>query len=99
MRTTLISLSALLLASCAAVPHDQPVVTKVAATSVGVGTETPAIDARWWDSLGDPNLGKLIEAGLSADPTLDAALARVRSAQAEIAVRHADQLPQINGDA
>jgi len=99
MRTTLISLSALLLASCAAVPHDQPVVTKVAATTVGVGPETPTIDARWWDSFGDPQLGRLIDAGLSANPSLDAALARVRSAQAEIAVRHADQLPQINGDA
>ncbi|HMI20449.1 MAG TPA: efflux transporter outer membrane subunit [Sphingomonas sp.] len=98
MRTTLLSLSALLLANCAAVPHDQPVVAKVAAASVGVGQDTASIDARWWDAFGDAQLGSLIDAGLAANPTLDAALARVRAAQAEIAIRHADQLPQVAAD-
>ena len=99
MRSSFLSIAALLLAGCAAVPHEQPVVTKIAAASAGLGGESPAIGGRWWDAFGDPQLGRLIDAGLAANPTLDAALARVRAAQAEIAVRHADQLPQVNGDA
>jgi len=98
MRSSFLSIAALLLAGCAAVPHDQPVVTKIAAASAGLGGESPAIGGRWWDAFGDPQLRRLIDAGLAANPTLDAALARVRAAQAEIAVRHADQLPQVNGD-
>lgn len=99
MRTTLISLSALLLASCAAVPHEQPMIAKATPASVGLTQDMASVDARWWDAFGDPQLGRLIDAGLAANPSLDAALARVRAAQAEIAVQHAAQLPQISGDA
>jgi NodT family efflux transporter outer membrane factor (OMF) lipoprotein len=73
-------------------------VAKATATSVGIGSETAAIDGRWWDAFGDPQLGRLIDVGLAANPTLDAALARVRAAQAEIAIEHAGQLPQIAAD-
>ena len=47
---------------------------------------TPAAwpDSDWWKSLGDPQLGKLIEEALAGNPTVGMAQARVENASAAI---------------
>lgn len=91
------AIAAMLLAGCASVPKVHPEVAQVQDQSLGLGTETPAIDAAWWSAYGDPQLDRLIGMGLAGNPTLAGALARVRAAQAQIETEHAGLLPQISG--
>ena len=93
------AIAAMLLAGCASVPKVQPQVAQVQEQSLGLGSETPAIDAAWWSAYGDPQLDRLIEAGLAGNPSLASALARVRYAQAQVETEHAGLLPQISGSA
>lgn len=97
-RTGLAALTALLLAGCAAVPKDSPQVERLQPAALGLDAGSAAIDANWWTTFGDPQLDRLIAMGLSDNPTLEKALARVRAAEASVDVRRADQLPQITVD-
>jgi len=97
-RAGLAAFTALLLAGCAAVPKDSPQVERLQPAALGLDAGTPAIDAHWWTAFGDPQLDRLIAMGLSDNPTLEKALARVRAAEASVDVRRADQLPQITVD-
>ncbi|MGK6321279.1 efflux transporter outer membrane subunit [Sphingomonas sp. DT-204] len=92
------ALTALLLAGCASVPHDPPQVAKVEAGTLGLDSGTAAIDAEWWTAFGDPQLDRLVATGLSGNPSLESALARVRAAEAAVAARRADDLPQVTVD-
>jgi NodT family efflux transporter outer membrane factor (OMF) lipoprotein len=58
----------------------------------------PAIDATWWTAFGDPQLDRIIADAFAGSPDLDAALARVRQAQATLARRDADNGPELTGD-
>ncbi|NIJ64229.1 NodT family efflux transporter outer membrane factor (OMF) lipoprotein [Sphingomonas leidyi] len=98
-KSTLTMLVASLLAGCAAVPHLEPQLAPVQADTLGLGDQVASIDASWWSGFGDPQLNRLEEMGLAGNPSLDTALARLRSAEALIRVRRADQLPQIGADA
>ena len=91
--------TAALLAGCASVPHDATHVTQLKPATLGLSNATPVVSDRWWDSFGDAQLGRLVDLALADNPDLAGALARVRAAQAAIAVQHAGQLPQITGDA
>jgi NodT family efflux transporter outer membrane factor (OMF) lipoprotein len=93
------SLLAIALAGCAQVPHIQPQVAVIAPTSLGLAANSPQIAERWWDAFGDPQLGRLVDTGLADNPSLDAALARLRAAQAQVGVEHAAELPQVAIDA
>ncbi|MDB5685955.1 MAG: transporter, partial [Rhizorhabdus sp.] len=95
----LLSLTATLLASCAAVPHVQPQFAPLAARDIGLG-DRPAteIGTDWWTALGDPQLDRIMAEALAHAPSLDAAMARLRSAEAEIAVERAGQRPQVTAD-
>ncbi len=55
----------------------------------------PAAD--WWRAYGDAQLDGWIAAAQAGNPSLAAAQARVRQAQAVARVAHADELPQIDG--
>ncbi len=55
----------------------------------------PAAD--WWRAYHDPQLDAWIAAAQAGNPSLAAAQARVREAQALARVAHADELPQISG--
>lgn len=55
----------------------------------------PAAD--WWHAYGDPQLDTWIAAALAGNPSLAAAQARVREAQALVREAHAGELPQLNG--
>jgi NodT family efflux transporter outer membrane factor (OMF) lipoprotein len=91
------ALAAMLLAGCAAVPKEGPQVAQVQDSTIGLTSQTAAIDSAWWTAFGDPQLDRLIETGLTGNPSLAAALARVRGAQAQIESEHAGLLPQIKG--
>lgn len=54
----------------------------------------PAQD--WWKALGDPQLDALIAEGLAGHPSLDAADARLRQAQAQVGTARADRLPSLS---
>ncbi|WP_010215390.1 efflux transporter outer membrane subunit [Sphingomonas sp. PAMC 26621] len=94
----LVSLVAVLLSSCAAVPHDPPQVAQVQPTTFGLSNASTSIAADWWTAFKDPQLDTLVTMGLAANPSLDRALARVRMAQATLGVRRGDQLPQVTLD-
>lgn len=73
---------ALSLAAC--VPHDvQRAIKPLPPVSLDLsGPATPAIDPRWWVSLGEPQLTRIIDDALVGNPSLDMALARLRQARA-----------------
>jgi NodT family efflux transporter outer membrane factor (OMF) lipoprotein len=57
----------------------------------GAGGGEPA--ARWWEELADPELDLLIEAGLSGNPGVESARARLRESRAALTVARASELP------
>nr|WP_207233715.1 efflux transporter outer membrane subunit [Salinicola tamaricis] len=66
--------------------------------------ETPISPAAWperawWRALGDPELNALIDEALADSPDVDAARARLRSANAAIASARASGLPSVDGSA
>ena len=91
------ALAATLLAGCAAVPHDSPLVAQYQPAALGLGQDAPTVDQRWWTAFNDPQLDRLIDLALAANPTLDKALARIRLAQSQIETERADLLPQVTG--
>jgi len=91
------ALAALLLASCAAVPHDPPKVTQVASGRVGLSTQSASLAGDWWTAFDDPQLDRLTALALADNPSLEKALARVRAAQAEIDAEHSGLLPHVTG--
>lgn len=53
----------------------------------------------WWRALGDAQLDALIAEGLSGHPSLDAADARLRQAEAQAGIARADRLPAVSASA
>ncbi len=62
--------------------------------SAGEVAQAPA--ARWWESLNDPVLNRLIDDGLAGAPSLLAANARVAQSRASLAASKTAALPSIN---
>lgn len=92
-------MGATLLSSCG-VPHVEPQLKPVAADSVGLGTDAaPRFATDWWTALGDPQLDRIMTDALAGSPTLAAAMARVRQADAMLAAAGAARQPQISADA
>lgn len=92
-------LVAALLAGCS-IPASRPALTPRAAPDLGLaGPIAPAIDAEWWRAFGDPQLDRIVADALASSPTLEAAAARVRQAQAAFAARDADNGPNVTFDA
>ena len=90
----------LLLAGCTAVgPEMQtpntPEATQLFASDAGL--EVASL-ANWWRQFNDPVLNALIEQGLAASPTVDAALARLRAARAEREGSEANFYPQFTAN-
>jgi len=57
------------------------------------GESEAAPPARWWQGLGDPELDRLVEAGLAGAPRIHAAEARLRQARQRLAQSRAGRLP------
>jgi NodT family efflux transporter outer membrane factor (OMF) lipoprotein len=89
---------ATLLAACTP-PDTRPQLTQRAPADLGLtGAPAPAIDPTWWTAFGDPQLDRIVADALSGSPSLDAALARVRQAEATLARRDAERGPDITAD-
>ncbi len=94
----LLLLGTALLAGCG-VPESRPAVAPVAPETLGLAAEpAPAIDGAWWRAFGDPQLDGLVEAAVAGNPSLEAALARVRQAQAVLSARGAETGPDLTLD-
>lgn len=97
MRLTALALM-LLVAGCTA-PATQQAVTPIPPAALGLVGTTPAIAPDWWRSFGDPQLDRLVSAAVEGNPTLDAALARVRQAEALLSARTGANDPTLTLDA
>ncbi len=53
---------------------------------------------RWWESLGDPQLGDFMERARRGNPGLQAAIARIREARAIRAIAAGERVPDVNAD-
>jgi len=97
----LAAISALALSACATIPPAAP--ARIAKTPTAYETRAslaaPAAEwpgDRWWSAYGDAQLDGLIAGALAGSPTLAAARARVRRAEAAAAQAHAAQLPTVS---
>ncbi|MBB4613600.1 efflux transporter outer membrane subunit [Novosphingobium taihuense] len=103
-RTVGITALAALLAGCATVgpnydgaPQAAPqAASRGAFVRAGDSTQTTAPAGRWWESLGDPVLNKLVEAALSDSPSIAVANARVAQSRASLAASRTAVLPTVN---
>ncbi len=91
--------AALLLTACVATPPTEPQVKEIAPESLGLSaTPMAAVPDQWWKAFNDPQIDRLADAMLRGNPTLTAALARIRAAQAGLAADQAADLPQLTLD-
>lgn len=87
------------LAGCA-IPHTEPLIPVIEAKSVGLSAGAPVAPAkRWWLTLNDRQLDRIMDDALAGNPSLEEAMARVRAARERIGEAKADRLPQIGVDA
>jgi len=92
-------LLALPLIGCVQVPPTTPGQSEIAPGSLGLaGPPAPPLQADWWKAFHDPQLDRLMDQLLAKNPSLQAALARIRAAQAELSVARAGSYPNINLD-
>lgn len=63
------------------------------------GTAPTPAPNRWWESLGDPSLNRLIDATLKNNPQLHAAQARLRQSRAQLQQQRAALMPSMSADA
>lgn len=94
----LIPLAAALLAGCA-IPSSPPVVGVKSAPDLALAGPSVALAPDWWTAIGDPQLDRLVADAFAGSPSLDAAAARVRQAQAVLAGQDAALRPDLSLDA
>ena len=99
MKKPLALLAALLLTACVATPPTTPQVAQVKDADLGLtGAQAPRFPSEWWKAFNDPQIDRLAALTITNSPTLAGALARMRAAQAELAVNQAEDLPQVTLD-
>jgi NodT family efflux transporter outer membrane factor (OMF) lipoprotein len=88
------ALAAAALSACVLPPKESPHLAPLDNGHVGLTAAVvePAVDG-WWDSFNDPQLDRLIRAGLKDNPTLAQAQARVSDALAHTQSAQAGLLP------
>lgn len=91
-------MAAALLSGCA-IPASPPAVGTRTASDLALAGPSVALAPDWWRAIGDPQLDRIVADALTGNPSLDAALARVRQAQAALARQDAELGPDINFDA
>lgn len=99
------ALLACLLAACASVGPDYraprpEVPTHWQSVSLeGTRPAGPQALARWWTQLADPQLSKLVDEALQANPDLKSARAALRAARANRDLASAKRFPTLSGSA
>jgi NodT family efflux transporter outer membrane factor (OMF) lipoprotein len=90
---------ALMLSACVDAPPTTPQVKQVAQTDLGLnGQAAPLYPRAWWKAFKDPQVDRLAPMVIANNPTLLGALAKLRAAQAELAVNRAEDRPQVTLD-
>src|ERR1700689_800056 len=92
-KSTLLLLSVLLV-GCVLPPKESSHPAALANTRVGLtGAPVEPVADAWWQSFDDPQLDRLIRAGLKDSPTLAQAQARLAEALARSQIAHSKLLP------
>lgn len=92
-------LTSLLLAACVDAPPTTPQVAEIAQSGLGLsGEAAPHAPRDWWKAFQDPQVDRLAASVIANNPTLGAAMARLRAAQAELAINRAEDRPQVTFD-
>ena len=88
-----------LVVGCVPAPPTTQSEKPLAPKSLGLASDlSPSISEQWWHEFGDPQLDRLVGEALAGSPTLAAALARVRAAQAQVSSARSQLYPQVNLD-
>jgi NodT family efflux transporter outer membrane factor (OMF) lipoprotein len=89
-----------LLSGCVLPPKEAAHPGRLGDREVGLsGAEVQPAPDGWWNSFDDPQLDRLIRAGLENSPSLAQAQARLRAALAQVDTARAGLLPNANLDA
>lgn len=93
-------LTALLLPACVDTPPTTPQVAALDQNKLGLtGEAAPQAPQQWWKAFQDPQVDLLAALVMAGNPTLAAAMARLRAAEAELTVSRAQNLPRLDLDA
>ena len=99
MKKLLSLFPALLVSACVSAPTTTPQASQIAPASLGLSADAaPHFGDEWWTAFNDPQVDRLAGLVLSGNPSLQAALARIRAAQAQLSGARADDLPQVTLD-
>lgn len=99
-RLSSVLLFSAVVAGCVPAPPTTPQEKLIASPTLGLGSDIePEISTRWWAEFGDDQLDRLVTQALAGNPSLAAALARVRAAQAQFATARSALYPQASLDA
>jgi len=91
--------AALLLSACVSAPPTTPQLTQISSDSLGLsGPNAPQFQDQWWSAFHDPQVDRLAGQLVKDNPTLAAAIARIRAAQSQYAVAKTANLPQVSLD-
>jgi NodT family efflux transporter outer membrane factor (OMF) lipoprotein len=97
--TSALMLSATMLSGCVDAPPTTPQLKEVRQTDLGLaGQAAPHYSQEWWKAFHDPQIDRLAQEVMANNPTLQGAMARLRAAQAELAVNRAEDRPQVTLD-
>lgn len=101
-RRLLLTCSIAMLAACATPPDlgARPELSTPSSYRTLESFSAPIADwpsDKWWEAYADPQLSALIEEALADSPTLEAAAARLRRAQADAQQSGAARYPSLNG--
>ncbi|MDR7051317.1 multidrug efflux system outer membrane protein [Duganella sp. 3397] len=102
MKKSLLTMAALLLAGCAAIPPDAHIAAQRDITTADLTADIHLAregwpQARWWTAYGDAQLNALVEQALQGGPSLEVAAARIGSARSELSRSMADMGIDISG--
>lgn len=88
-----------ILAGCAAIKPGEPGVATLEATQIGLhDTQIAWPTEQWWLRYEDAQLNRLVDEAQAGSPSLSAAQARLKMANAAVSGARAVQLPQLNAN-
>lgn len=92
-----VAIATAMLTACA--PRNiAPLLVPESSQSLGlVSPATAGVAQAWWTAFGDPQLDRIMADAAAANPSLEAAQAGVRAAQAAIGIEYSVLLPHVNG--